>query len=147
MKPSYIGYHGYAHEWLADNPEFTGEMLNRCGYWLFPTSIGLPETVTAGTAVPLTLTMENRGVAPPYQPYELRVKLSGASTNLVRVVAKGCKSWLPGAPVSSRYDLLLPASLAPGPYEVAIGLFDVRPGQDRPVEFALKTSVISSFQD
>ncbi|MDP2324152.1 MAG: hypothetical protein Q8N51_08995, partial [Gammaproteobacteria bacterium] len=32
LHASYIGYHGYAHEWLADNPELTKELLNRCGY-------------------------------------------------------------------------------------------------------------------
>ena len=48
LHATYIGYHGYAHEWLADNPEFTGEMLNRCGYWLFPKSIELPRTPVAG---------------------------------------------------------------------------------------------------
>jgi hypothetical protein len=141
LHATYIGYHGYAHEWLADNPEFTREMLNRCGYWLFPKSIELPESLVAGATMPLTLRMENRGVAPPYAPYELRVKLSGAGTNLVRVLATGCKSWLPGAPVVSRYELALPADLKAGSYEVALGLFHVNQGKTRAVEFALKTSL------
>lgn len=144
LHATYIGYHGYAHEWLADNPEFTREMLNRCGYWLFPQSIELPESFASGTAMPLTLRMENRGVAPPYAPYELRLKLSGAGTNLVRVLATNCKSWLPGAPVASRYELALPAGLKPGSYEVALGLFDVYQGKSRPVDFALKASVRDS---
>jgi hypothetical protein len=140
LHATYIGYHGYAHEWLADNPEFTREMLNRCGYWLFPKSIELPESLVAGTPMPITLRMENRGVAPPYAPYELRVKLSGAGTNLVRVLATGCKSWVPGAPVVSRYELPLPSDLKAGSYEVALGLFDLNQGKTRPVEFALKAA-------
>jgi hypothetical protein len=36
LHATYIGYHGDAREWLADNPELTKELLNRCGYWLFP---------------------------------------------------------------------------------------------------------------
>ena len=80
-------------------------------------------------------------MAPPYAPYELRVKLSGAGTNLVRVLATGCKSWLPGAPVVSRYELALPADLKAGSYEVALGLFDVNQGKTRAVDFALKASV------
>ncbi len=141
LHATYIGYHGYAHEWLADNPEFTREMLNRCGYWLFPKSIELPESLVSGATMPLTLRMENRGVAPPYAPYELRVKLSGGGTNLVCVLATGCKSWLPGAPVVSRYELALPADLKAGSYEVALGLFDVNQGKTRAVDFALKASV------
>jgi hypothetical protein len=68
------------------------------------------------------------------------VKLSGVGTPLVRVLATGFKSWLPGAPVSSRYALALPSDLKPGSYAVAIGLFDVHQGETRPVEFALKAS-------
>lgn len=139
LHASYIGYHGDARQWLTDNPDLTRELLNRCGYWLFPKSIELSETLVAGTTVPLTLTVENRGVAPPYAPYELRVKLSAGGTTLVRVLAKSVKSWLPGQPVVSSYDLALPADLAPAPYTVALGLFEVSAGQDRPVEFALKT--------
>ena len=114
--------------------------MNRCGYWLFPTSVELPEKAAAGATIPLTLTLENRGVAPPYQPYELRVKLSGRGGRVVRTLATGCKSWLPGAPVSSRYQLPLPADLKPGSYDLAIGLFDLTDGKERPVEFALKAS-------
>ncbi|MBE0540034.1 MAG: DUF4832 domain-containing protein [Verrucomicrobia bacterium] len=138
LRATYIGYHGYAHEWLADNPEFTRQMLNRCGYWLFPTSLALPEQAVTGTTIPITLTLENRGVAPPYQPYELRVKLSGAGTNWVRIMGQASKSWLPGTPVVCAYDLPLPAALPPGEYQVAIGLFDAAPSPARPVEFALQ---------
>jgi len=141
LHATYIGYHGDAHEWLADNPALTGELLNRCGYWLFPKSIEVPKEVAAGATLPLALTVENRGVAPPYQPYELRVKLSGAGTNLVSAAAKGCKSWLPGSSVTSRYEVPLPATLAPGQYQLSLGLFDVSSGKDRPVEFALKAGL------
>ena len=138
LHATYLGYHGYAHEWLADNPAFTRELLNRCGYWLFPTAVELPDTATAGAKLPFVLTLENRGVAPPYQPYELRVKLSGAGTNWVSRVAKADKTWLPGAPVVLRHELPLPAHLTPGQYQVAIGLFDTTSPKQRPVEFALQ---------
>ncbi len=141
LHATYIGYHGYAHEWLADNPEFTVEMLNRCGYWLFPKSIALPARAAPGSVAPLELTMENRGVAPPYQPYELRAKLSGAGGEAIRVLAKGCRSWMPGAPVVSRYELHIPDDLAAGQYGLSIGLFDEGQGGTRPVEFALKTAI------
>lgn len=141
LHATFIGYHGDAREWLADNPELTKELLNRCGYWLFPVSLELPEQAVANEQLPIVLTIENRGVAPPYAPYELRVKLSGAGTNLVRVLARGCKSWLPGVPVSSRYELPLPANLKAGSYEVALGLFDVNQGKTHAVDFALQSSL------
>jgi len=144
LHATYIGYHGDARQWLTDNPELTKELLNNCGYWLFPKSLELPEKLVAGATVPLTLTMENRGVAPPYAPYELRVKLSAGATTLVRVLARGCQSWLPGPPVSSRLNFVLPADLKAGDYALFLGLFDVREGKTRPVEFALNASARDS---
>lgn len=140
LHASYIGYHGDARQWLTDNPELTRELLNRCGYWLFPKSIELPATLVAGTRLPLALTVENRGVAPPYAPYELRVKLAGDGGSVVQVLAKGCKSWLPGEPVRSSYEFQLPPDVKPGKYWLAIGLFDSSTGKERPVDFALKAS-------
>jgi hypothetical protein len=141
LHATYIGYHGDAREWLSDNPELTRELLNRCGYWLFPQSIELPPTLVAGGRVPLALVMENRGVAPPYAPYELRVKLSGAGSPFIQVLGAGGKAWLPGAPVASQYEFSLPADLKPGEYQLAIGLFDRSGSQERPVEFGLKASL------
>jgi hypothetical protein len=86
----------------------------------------------------LTLTIENRGVAPPYQPYALRVKLSGAEGIWTHTIGQADRTWLPGAPVVLRAELPLPATLRPGRYDVAIGLFDSKSNAERPVEFALK---------
>jgi hypothetical protein len=140
LHATYIGYHGDAREWLTDNPELTQELLNKCGYWLFPKSLELPDQVVAGATVPFTLTMENRGVAPPYAPYELRIKLSGGGTNWVHLAGRAAKSWLPGKPIVLRLELPLPAALPPGHYQLAVGLFDAAAAKARPVEFALKES-------
>ena len=144
LHATYIGYHGDARAWLTDNPELTKELLNRCGYWLFPKSIELPQSIIPGQTVPLTLVMENRGVAPPYAPYQLRVKLSRADNHIVLPLAKGCKSWMPGPAVSTRFEFDLPASLKSGDYTLSLGLFDVREDKTRPVEFALKESARDS---
>jgi hypothetical protein len=144
LHATYIGYHGDAHEWLTDNPELTRELLNRCGYWLFPMTLELPDTLVAGATVPFTLTMDNRGVAPPYAPYELRVMLSNEGTNWVHVAGRAEKSWLPDKPIVLQLELPVPAALQPGPYQLAIGLFDAAAAKERPVEFALKESARNS---
>lgn len=141
LRATYIGYHGYAHEWLADNPEFTREMLNRCGYWLFPVAVEWPEPPRLGESLPLVVTLENRGVAPPYQPYELRVKLSRGGTNRIVTLARADKHWLPGVPIVLRRELALPAHLPPGEYQLALGLFDRTSVNERPVEFALRVDL------
>jgi hypothetical protein len=90
------------------------------------------------------LTIDNRGVAPPYQPYELRVKLSGDRAPWVGVVGRTDRSWLPGAPIVVQDQLVLPADLPSGRYAVSLGLFDRSSGQDRPVEWALQANIRES---
>lgn len=141
LRATYIGYHGDAREWLTDNPELTRELLNRCGYWLFPLSIELPSTVAAGSVAPLRVTIDNRGVAPPYHRYELRVRLAGERASWVGVVGRTDKSWLPGAPKVVGEQLTLPADLKSGRYTVSLGLFDSSSGKERAVEWALQTAL------
>jgi hypothetical protein len=138
LHASYLGYHGDAREWLTDNPELTKELLNRCGYWLFPKSIALPKVLVAGEAATITLSMENRGVAPPYAAYELRARLSGSAGAWVGAVGRTDRTWLPGAPIIVQHQLALPADLKPGRYTLSLGLFDGTSGKERPVELALQ---------
>ncbi len=140
LHATYLGYHGDAHEWLADNPELTQELLNRCGYWLFPLSLEYPPVLTAGRRAPFVLRLENRGVAPPYHPYELRLKLTGPGREWIGPVGRADRTWLPGAPIVVRWEAAPPADWPPGQYRLAIGLFDTDVGRERPVEFALKES-------
>ncbi len=141
LHATYIGYHGDARAWLDDNPALTRELLNRCGYWLFPMSLELPSMLVAGTVAPIRLTIDNRGVAPPYQPYELRLKLSSDRASWAAVVGRADRTWLPGAPVVVLHQLALPADLESGRYAVSLGLFDVSSRTDRPVEFALQAAL------
>jgi len=140
LHATYLGYHGDAREWLNDNPVLTGELLNRCGYWIFPVTIDLPTALVAGTTAPVRLTIENRGVAPPYQPYELRVRLAGDHASHIAVLGRADKSWLPGAPIVVQNQLSLPSDLKSGRYTVSMGLFDSSSGKDRPVELALQAT-------
>jgi Domain of unknown function (DUF4832)/Beta-galactosidase len=141
LRATYIGYHGDAREWLDDNPTLTGELLNRCGYWLFPMSIELPATVISGSGFPIRLTLENRGVAPTYQPYELRVKIANEMSSWTGVIGQAGNTWMPGAPITVSGKLNLPAELKSGSYNVSIGLFDRSSAKERPVEFALQAGL------
>lgn len=137
LHATYLGYHGDAREWLEDNPALTRELLNRCGYWLFPVSIELPSTLAAGSAAPCRVTIDNRGVAPPYRAYELRLRLSNGRQPWVGVLGRTDRSWLPGPPIVVRSQLEPPAELKPGRQTVSLGLFD----GSRPVDFALRAEL------
>jgi hypothetical protein len=124
LHATYIGHHGDARLWLAENPALTREMINRCGYWLFPTSITLPGSLRRAGRHTVKVTIENRGVAPTYEPYELQLKLTGPGGSSVHVIGAASRSWRPGRPVTVEHDLDRPPGLPPGEYSVRLRLYD-----------------------
>lgn len=136
IRPTYVGFHGYLGEWLTDNPEFTIEMLNMCGYWYFPKSINT--TQKKGPKLSFEIEWLNKGVAPAYSSYQLRVKLipvnnDSGSIDFV-VEDSGNKNWMPGHTSKEKYTLTF--SVKPkGEYWLAIQLFDKK--SETPVEVGL----------
>jgi len=125
LHATYIGYHGYAHEWLSENPELTVELLNRCGYWYFPHTVVLPDTIKPGDKPIVTITWENRGVAPAYHPYDLVLRLGGPETVTVNLPA-GNQKWLPSVGKNTyqeKYRIALPDRFKPGDYTLCLKLF------------------------
>jgi hypothetical protein len=126
LHATYIGYHGYAHEWLADNLELTVELLNRCGYWYFLHGVHLPETLRAGEREPIQMTWENRGVAPAYHSYTLQIRLAGPDTAEFELDS-GNRRWVgesPGKIYTESYALAIPKVLTPGRYVLRVKLYD-----------------------
>lgn len=140
IRPTYVGFHGYLGEWLTDNPEFTKEILNMCGYWYFPKSIN----VTQQTTETLSFEIEwmNNGVAPAYTPYQLRGKLipkDSKSESIGFIIEdSGNKKWMPGMVSAEKYTVTL-SGKPKGEYSLAIQLFDKKSG--RPVDIGLSTGI------
>ena len=117
LHATYIGYHGFADVWLAENPDLTTELLNRCGYWFFLHSVTTPDGLHPGQTQEIQLAWENRGVAPAYQPYTLKVRLAGSDTADFNCDA-GNRKWLPDPPGTvyrETYNLRIPSTLPPLP--------------------------------
>jgi len=132
LHATYIGFHGYADVWLAENPELTIELLNRCGYWLFPHSVTVPDTLRPGRSYKMRLTWENRGVAPVYHPYILKVRMAGPKTADFEFEA-GCQRWMPDPPQTvypESYKLEVPPNLPPGTYALKIKLYSTEEARD-----------------
>lgn len=139
LQATYIGYHGYASEWIKDNPQLTVELLNRCGYWFFPESAQVGDRLIAGRAAELTIRWRNRGVARAYFDYQLIARLEGAAQAEVRVPA-GNTRWLPGEKTwDETYSLAIPATLPPGDYQLKIKLYS--PQAQRDVKLPLKADI------
>jgi hypothetical protein len=124
LHATYIGYHGYAHEWLAENPELTGDLLNRCGYWYFLHRLDVPDRWQAGDSQTLQIVWENRGVAPAYHPYQLLFRLEGPET-MDWAVDSGNRKWSPepqGKTYRETYTVDVPRTLEPGRYALKLKL-------------------------
>jgi len=141
LHATYIGYHGYAHEWLADNPELTVELLNRCGYWYFLHRVDVPDTLRVGEPCTVRMAWENKGVAPAYNPYELRIRLEGPDTRDFGFDSRN-RRWVPGAadPIYiEQYTFVVTEEFRPARYVMKVKLH--APAEKRDVSLALDPSI------
>jgi hypothetical protein len=131
LHATYIGYHGYAHEWLADNRELTGELLNRCGYWYFLQRVALPAELRPGATADIEFVWENRGVAPAYLPFELKLRWEGPVV-IEQSLDAGNRRWLPEMqePIAERYGCKLPTTMKSGTYTLKFKLRSPTAGRD-----------------
>ncbi|MFC1762560.1 DUF4832 domain-containing protein [Planctomycetota bacterium] len=124
LHATYIGYHGDAHDWLTDNPELTVELLNRCGYWFFLHHVDAPDPLRIGQSNTLQMVWENKGVAPAYHPYVLKLRLVGVKTVDIELDS-GNQKWLPGETGGihpETYPMVIPEGTPPGAYDLRLKL-------------------------
>jgi len=140
---TYIGFHGYAGEYLNDNPDLAGEMLNLCGYWYFPKSFTIKDVKKS--ALQFDIEWLNKGVAPAYSVYQLKGKLSNVEkpgkSVYFDIQNSGNKNWLPDVPYTESYSTDIKGKLK-GKYRFAVQLYDTRSG--KPVELGLKEQLRDS---
>ncbi|URD52531.1 DUF4832 domain-containing protein [Chroococcidiopsis sp. CCNUC1] len=136
---TFVGYHGYADEWLKENPTLARKLANKMGYWYFLKSIEIPSSLMRGSRHSFKLKWENHGVAPAYYRYKLKLALKGTNGTYTQYLTESNnKSWLPGTTVAETYSVNVPQTLAAGEYKVAIALVEERNKTKRPIELALK---------
>lgn len=146
MHATYIGYHGYAEDWLADNPDLTKELANLCGYWYFPGSASFPSILNRGENE-LSIIWFNKGIAPAYNEFHLILRFesedSKNSFNMLPIYS-GNKSWLPGISKTEKYQLEIPLQAPKGGYRVKFKLVDQAGENSQPVQVGLKESAIDT---
>ena len=133
---SFAGFHGYPQEWLKTRSAFTEYAANRLGYWYFFTGLDLPECVS-GMKTLARLNVENRGWAPAYHPFELKVQAVCGEKRYLLFKAEGKNlRW------QTQCTEILPLSFVgvpAGKYELEIGLFE----KDQPIQLAIQ----AQYQD
>jgi len=97
---TFISPHGYLGEWQKENPKATWELINMTGYWFFPQ--WMVASLSNGKLY-MDMAWVNKGVAPAYKPYLLKVTLTDTKGMVKELpsVAAGNDKWLPGSTLKS----------------------------------------------
>jgi len=135
--PTWVGYHGWADEWMRDNPGITAELANRIGYWFMPLRLVVPDGVAAGSEARVMITWQNRGVAPAYRRYALGLMLSGPGNYQQNLSESDCRRWPPDGTWEEHYTVRLPSGLPQGRYQLSVILTSDEGGDHRVVELGL----------
>ena len=100
-------------------------LLETLGYRLVMRSLTHPAKVRAGDPMPITMAWENKGVAPPYHPFGLQVRMTPPAESTAEPVvletSADVRTWLPG-PSEVSESLSLPGSMPAGTWTIAVGI-------------------------
>jgi Domain of unknown function (DUF4832)/Beta-galactosidase len=142
---TYVGYHHYADEWLAENPQLAKDLANFMGYWFFLRQINLPDSASSGKAINLSLHWRNHGAAVAYNPFQLQIQLSGATSSWTTMApTANPRGWLPDSNVTENYSITLPANLPQDNYSVKVRLIEIIKGDTIPIKLALSSSLLDA---
>ena len=120
---TWVSFHGYADEWLADNPQLAREIANRVGYWLF---VDDAEVRVAGDEIALRVQWRNAGTATVYHPYELELRLEGPVDRTLSFGDAGLTGIdADDGRLTSRLARALPPDITAGTYRASARLVDV----------------------
>lgn len=136
---TWVSFHGYADEWLGDNPRLAREVANRVGYWLFVDDAAVR---VGGGEIALRVNWRNAGTATVYRPYQLEVRLEGPvnrTLNFGDAELEGIDA--DGGLLTTSLTRALPPDVTPGTYRASARLVDVE-DTGRTVDVALATEGI-----
>lgn len=130
---TYTGFHGSASLWMEKNKYLSEYIANRIGYWYFVDGIELLEPVSGFKSTAL-LHVSNRGFAPAYNRYELKISAVGESgTYLLNSESPDNRNWQSGQPAAEK--IILDFTYVPaGEYKLRVGMYE----GNTPVKLAIK---------
>jgi hypothetical protein len=113
------------------------DIERKLGYRLTLRTGALPSVVRPGGSFMLDVSLTNDGWAAPTNPRPVFVVLDGQGKRLTAQIAIDPRTWLPG-PVRILAHLRVPATLAAGPYRLALWLPDAADAIRSRPEYAIQ---------
>jgi len=138
MHATYIGYHGYAEEWLTDNPELTNELANRCGYWYFPVKASFNPEFQRGENF-VSINWLNKGIAPAYKNFQIEFLMENKENGNIPVQLQNAQntSWFPDSVITTKYRIIVPPNIQ-GAYKLKFKLITESEINPAPIDIGLK---------
>jgi len=96
------------------------DFVSKMGYHFVIKEASVQDSVSAGSSLKLSLTVENRGVAPIYRKLPLYIKIKGESEALIKTEVDITR-WLPGEHEEG-IELQIPVDMAAGSYSILAGI-------------------------
>ncbi|HOD92757.1 MAG TPA: DUF4832 domain-containing protein [Clostridia bacterium] len=133
-KATFAGFHGYPRPWIERNLYMSEYAANRLGYWYFINGIALNDNIiTLGRDNIIKLYIENRGFAPAYHKYTLKLALIKDNKSYIYPIETDNRQWLDNTETEVELTVT-PIDIPKGDYELGIGLFE----NETFIEFGLK---------
>ena len=142
--PSFIGFHGYAREFLKDNPVVAKELANLSGYWYFLKSIEMPVILLRESNILLKMVWENHGVAPAYNKYNLYIKFENTRLNVNRIIElkeSNNKNWMPGWVTGESNNIKTQKDQPSGEYTISVSLIHESEDTKRNIELGFMDDI------
>jgi len=146
MHATYIGYHGFAEDWLTDNPDLSKELANRCGYWYFPVNAIVPGKMVKGENS-VSIEWLNKGVAPAYNVFSIVLRFEARKPeNSFDLIIKDSDNikWLPGKSQVEKYLFTVPFEVQKGKYKLMFKLVDQSGEIEQEIKLGLKDKIIGN---
>jgi len=140
LHASYIGYHGFAEEWLKDNPDLTNELANLCGYWYFPIEERHNKVFEKGENI-ISMKWLNKGVAPAYEDLNIVFRLEKPVNKPFKefiINNSGNTGWMPGKVAEEEFVLNFDESIPAGKYILKFKLVNNSYDNPETIDLGLK---------
>jgi len=108
----------------AEWESLVNDWLKKMGYRFVLRRFTCPQTVNRNSKLAFETWWENKGVAPCYKHYPLVLRLKNLRDSIAFVTDANITEWLPGDNLYNS-SVFIPKNLAPGFYEVQIGIVDL----------------------
>lgn len=126
--------------------EYYDTILKTLGYRFVIKEVNHTDEIKSSNSIKLDITIENKGVAPFYFDWPVKVVLLDENNNIIdsHTLESDIRTWMPGKDISVRTKFKLDENLNEGKYTLALGVIDQSTGKPS-IKFANSDEIIPYY--